>query len=134
MYHLKIIIVRISVRERKILVVTKLGNWDQDNISIVKVKVSQLCPTLCDPMEYTVHGILWARILEWVAFPFSRGSSQLRDWTKVSLIAGRFFTSWLVPHSRTYLLWNMWTRMKDTISGGEEVSGPRKQDIEKIIY
>ena len=38
----------------------------------VKVKVAQLCPTLCNPMGYTVHGILRARILEWVAFPFSR--------------------------------------------------------------
>ena len=41
----------------------------------MKVKVAQLCPTLCDPMAYTVHGILQARILEWVAFLFSRGSS-----------------------------------------------------------
>ena len=41
----------------------------------VKAKVAQPCPTLCDPMGYTVHGILQARILEWVAFPFSRGSS-----------------------------------------------------------
>ena len=45
----------------------------------VKVKVAQLCLTLCDPMDYTVHGILQARILEWVAFPFSRGSYQPRD-------------------------------------------------------
>ena len=59
----------------------------------VKMKVPQLCPTLCDPMDYIVHGILQARILEWVAFPFSRGSSQLRDQTQVSRIAGRFFTS-----------------------------------------
>ena len=43
---------------------------------------------------YTLHEILQARILEWVAFPFSRGSSQPRYWTQVSLIAGRFFTSW----------------------------------------
>ena len=43
---------------------------------------------------YTVHGILQARILEWVAFPFSRGSSQPRDHTQVSRIAGRFFTKW----------------------------------------
>ena len=42
---------------------------------------------------YTVHGILQARILEWVAAPFSRGSSQSRDQTQVSHIAGRFFTS-----------------------------------------
>ena len=37
----------------------------------MKVKVAQLCPTLCDPMDYTVHGILQVRILEWVAFPLS---------------------------------------------------------------
>ena len=48
-------------------------------MSKVKVKVTQWCPTLCDPMDYTVHGILQARILEWVAFPFSTGSSQPRD-------------------------------------------------------
>ena len=45
----------------------------------VKVKVAQLCPALCDPMDYTVHGIFQARILEWVAFPFSRGSSNPRS-------------------------------------------------------
>ena len=45
----------------------------------MKVKVVQLSPTLCDPMDYTVHGILQARTLEWVAFPFSRGSSQSRS-------------------------------------------------------
>ena len=43
------------------------------------MKVAQLCLTLCDPMDYTVHGILQARILEWAAFPFSRGSSQPRS-------------------------------------------------------
>ena len=58
-----------------------------------EVKVAQSCLTLCDPMGYTVHGILQARILEWVAFPFSRGSSQPRDQTQVSRIAGGFFTS-----------------------------------------
>ena len=52
------------------------------------MKVTQLCLTLCDPMDYTVHGILQPRILEWVAFPFSRGSSQHRDQTQVSCIAG----------------------------------------------
>ena len=58
-----------------------------------KVKVSQSCPNLSNPMVYTVHGILQARILEWVAFPFSRGSSQPKDRTQVSHKAGRFFTS-----------------------------------------
>ena len=58
------------------------------------MKGAQSCPTLWDPVDYTVHGILQARILEWVAFPFSRGSSQPRNQTWVSCIAGRFFTTW----------------------------------------
>ena len=59
----------------------------------VKVKVAQLCPILFHPKDYRVHGILQARKLEWVAVLFSRGSSQSRDQTQVSRIAGRFFTS-----------------------------------------
>ena len=47
------------------------------------VKVAQLCPTLCDPMDCIVPAILQAKILQWVAFPFSRGSSQPRDHTQV---------------------------------------------------
>ena len=57
-----------------------------------KWKCTQLRLTLYDPTDYTVHGILQARTLEWVAFPFFRGSSQPRDQTQVSRIAGRFFT------------------------------------------
>ena len=53
----------------------------------MKVNVTQSCLTLCDSMDYKVHGILQDRILEWVAFPFSRGSSQTRDLTQVSHIA-----------------------------------------------
>ena len=49
------------------------------------------CPTLWDPMDY---GILQVRILEWVAIPFSRGSSRPWDWTQVSHIVDRFFTIW----------------------------------------
>ena len=64
-----------------------------------EVLEAQSCLTLCDPMDYSppgssVPGILLARILEWVAIPFSRGSSQRRDQTHVSHIAGRFFTVW----------------------------------------
>ena len=60
---------------------------------------TQPCPTLCNPMDCSpqgssVNGILQARILEWVAIPFSRGSSQLGDQTQVSCIAGRFFIIW----------------------------------------
>ena len=58
---------------------------------------TQSCLTFCDPMDYSppgfsVHGILQARILQWVAIPFSKGSSWPRDQTQVSGIAGRFFT------------------------------------------
>ena len=62
-------------------------------------EVTQSCPTLCDPMDCSppgspVHGILPARILEWVAIAFSRGSSRPRDQTQVSCIAGRRFNLW----------------------------------------
>ena len=63
----------------------------------VKVLVSWSCVTFCDPMDCSllgssVHGILQARILEWVAIPFSRGSSRHRDQIRVSCITGSFFT------------------------------------------
>ena len=67
-----------------------------------KVTVAQLCLTLSNPMDYTVHGILQAIILEWVAFPFSRGVSQSRDRTHVSRIAGGFFTSWTTREAQEY--------------------------------
>ena len=63
-------------------------------ILYLKVKAAQSCLTFCDPMDYTVQEILQARILEWVAFPFSCGSSQPKNQTGVSCIAGGFFTSW----------------------------------------
>ena len=60
---------------------------------LVKLKVTQSCPSFCQPMDYIVPGILQARKVEWAAFSFSRGFSQPRDRTQVSHIAGRFFTS-----------------------------------------
>ena len=62
-------------------------------------EVAQSCLTLCDPMDCglpgsSIHGILQARVLEWVAISFSRRSSQPRDQTRVSRIAGRHFTIW----------------------------------------
>ena len=66
------------------------------------VKVTQSCLTLCNPIDYTVHGILQARLMEWVAFPTCRGSSQPRDQTQVSHIAGRFFTSWVIGQVQEY--------------------------------
>ena len=50
--------------------------------------------TVCSPPGSSIYGILQARILEWVAIPFSRGSSRPRDWTQVSRIAGRLLTIW----------------------------------------
>ena len=65
----------------------------------MKVLVTQLSPTLCNPMDCSppgssVHGILQVRILEWVAIPFPRGSSHPRYQNQVSCISGRFFTIW----------------------------------------
>ena len=71
------------------------GMWDLSSPK-GRVLVTQLCPTLCDPTYWTgssVHGILQARILEWVAIPFS-WSSRPRNWIWVSCIAGRVFTIW----------------------------------------
>ena len=69
-------------------------------------KVAQSCPTLCNPVDCSlpgssVHGILQARILEWVAISFSRGSSWLRDQTQVSRIAGRCLTLWTTREAPT---------------------------------
>ena len=68
--------------------------------------VAQSCPTLCDPMDCSppassAMGIFHARILEWVAMP-SRGSSQPRDQTGVSCIAGGFFTIWATREAQEY--------------------------------
>ena len=70
-----------------------MGKDKASQMLVVLVKVAQSCLTLCDPKNYTVLGILQARILEWVAFSFSRGYSQPRNQTQVSGIAGGFFTS-----------------------------------------
>ena len=67
-----------------------------------EVKVTQSCPILCNPMDYTVHGILQARILEWVAFPFFKVSSQPRDQIQVSCIADGVFTSWATREAHPY--------------------------------
>ena len=62
-------------------------------------ELTQSCPVLCNPMDCTppgssIHGIFQTRVLEWVAISFFRGSSQPREWTQVSCIAGRLFTVW----------------------------------------
>ena len=85
--------------------VTMWTQWE------LKVLVAQSCPTLCDPMDCSppgssVHGILQARILEWVAIPFSRGSSRARDGTWVLLHADGFFTVWATN-------WAHWERLRE---------------------
>ena len=67
------------------------------SVSVVKSEVTQLFLTLCDPMDcrlpgFSVHGIFQAIVLEWIAISFSRGSSQPRDWTRVSRIVDGCFT------------------------------------------
>ena len=80
----------------------------------VKVSVAQSCPTLCDPTDCSppgssVHGVSQARILEWVAIPFSRGSSQPKDQTQVFCITGRLFPIWATREAHWELaLWNNW--------------------------
>ena len=69
-------------------------------------EVAQSCPTLCDPMDCSlpgssIHGIFQARVLEWAAISFSRRSSQPRDQTQISCIAGRRFTIWATREAPT---------------------------------
>ena len=73
------------------------SEWARADLTNMLCLVAQSRPTLCNPMDcsppgHSVHGIIQERILEWVAIPFSRGSSPPRDRTQVSHVAGRFFT------------------------------------------
>ena len=79
----------------------RLSDWTE--LNEVKWKSLSCVWLFVTPMDHTVHGILQARKLEWVAFPFSRGSSQPRDWTQVSRIAGGFFTSWATREAQLLL-------------------------------
>ena len=86
--------------------------------------VAQSCLTLCNPVDYSlpgssVHRILQARVLEWVAISFSRGSSQPRVWTQVSQIAGGLFTVWAMREAfcfRTILFW--WLTLQYSLKSG----------------
>ena len=78
-----------------------LSEWSDTSLKYGSGLVTKSCLTVCDRMDYSlpgssVHGILQARTLEWVAISFSRGSSQPRNQTQVSCIAGRFFTNWAI--------------------------------------
>ena len=84
----------------------------------VSVLVAQSCPTCCNRMDCSlpgssVHGILQARILEWVAIPFFRRSSWPRDWIQVFCIPGRFFTIWATREAQL-LPYNQANELKTT--------------------
>ena len=87
------------------------------NSLCVCAKSFQSCPSLCNPVDYSalgsfVHGILQARILEWVAISFSRGFSQTRAWTQVSCLAGRFFAIWATRRAHNVLIKYVFTRCR----------------------
>ena len=81
-----------------------LHPWDKSHLIIVqKWKLFSCVWLFATPMDYKYHGILQVRILQWVAIPFSRVSSQPRDWTQVSRIAGRFFTNWAIVYIKLFM-------------------------------
>ena len=95
---------------------------------------AQSCPTLCDPLDCSppgssVNGIFWARILEWAAMPFSRGSSWPRDWTRVFCTAGRFFTT--KPPWKPDLL-TRWPVYKKEYTGKTE--GRRRREWQRMRW
>ena len=74
---------------------------------------SCLCnPMDCSPPGASVHGILQASVLEWIAIPFSRGSSQLRDWTWVSCAAGRFFYIYIYMYIFSFRFFPLYVRIR----------------------
>ena len=98
---------------------------------------AQLSPTLCDPMECSlpgssVHGLLQARILEWVAISYSRGSSRSMDQTQVSCIAGRFFTLWATKE--TFLLRDLTAKFVTTMSSSLWEIGKEETSPHRMIY
>ena len=82
-------------------------------------EVAQSCPTLCNPIDcslpgFSIHGVFQARVLEWVAFSFSRGSSWPRDQTQVSCIVGRRFTLWATREALSFIhKWKLHLRLPD---------------------
>ena len=79
---------------KRLYCIDVIRNPDSDCRRRYKYEWSEIKNPIMLYLNISVHGILQARILEWVAFPFSRGSSQPRDRTQVSCMAGGFFTSW----------------------------------------
>ena len=80
------------------IMLSEISQGKTNTVYVCMLKLLQLCLTLCNSMDYnlpgsSIYGILQARILDWVAMPSSRGSSQPRDWTCGSCIVGGFFTA-----------------------------------------
>ena len=103
------------------------GFWFTRRSSILVLAHAQLCPTLCDPMDCnppgsSVHGILRARILQWVAMPSSRGSSQPRNRTQVSRIAGGFFTIWATREAQ---YWDTDARLQARADRSDDTRSPQ---------
>ena len=97
-------------------------------------EVNQSCPTLSDPMDCSppgssVHGILQARILEWVAISFSRGSSQPRDWTQVSRIVDRRFNLWTTREATV-----LWGRLLAYFEGCKLYLSPSITETEFVGF
>ena len=104
----------------------------------VKVLVAQSCLSLGDPMECSllgpsVRGILQARIPEWIALPFCRGSSQPRDRTWVSCTAGRFFTIWTTQGPRGQYQKKLAKELKTVVSGSWNLVWGRGYSIWSLV-
>ena len=81
----------------------EISDWCFHLHNLWKWKLLSRLQLIVTPWTITVHGILQATILEWIAFPFSRGSSQARDRTQVSRIAGGLFPNWATREAHKYL-------------------------------
>ena len=104
------------------------------------VKVAQWCPALwgtmgCSPPSSSVYGVIQARILEWFAILFSRGSSRLRDQTQYSCIAGRFFTIWATKEAWNYyvILLNVSKASLELYSSTQYLKGLAAHDCSHIL-
>ena len=124
---------------KKSLYPWKLLDAILENLWSVRVsemsEVTQLCPTLCDPMDCnlpgsSIHEIFRARVLEWVAISFSRGSSWPRDQTWVSHIAGRRFTIW--PTREAQVKYNSY--LFSQFKGEKKITYTHENEISTINY
>ena len=124
-----------TLGEKKGYLSSQIRIWSEK----VKVLFSQWCLILCSPMGYSlpspsVHGILQARILAWVAIPFSRGSSPPRDRTQVSLIAGRLFIIWATREVHIHFQFYMEYSLSQRLSTFCLIGTSRASDYLGILF